>query len=65
MKLRADEVRRGDQMDGGTVVWTLPLPDGSAVVVAVHPRGQAAVPGLSRTRRYRPDEVVEIIDRGW
>ena len=65
MNLRADQLRVGDQLMGGEVVWVLPTPDHEFILVAVQPpwasrRGQPRYV----TRQYRPSASVVVLADG-
>lgn len=65
MLVRADQLKVGDQLVGGDVVWVLPTPDYAYLVVGLRtrPRKPGNTP-RSKTLRLRPDESVATIDSG-
>lgn len=64
MRLRADQVRQGDWIDGAEVVWILPLPDHSALLIALDATDAHTAPGTAAwTRHYQPEELIEVDDR--
>lgn len=63
MKIRAERVRPGDAIEGSTVVWAMPLPDHSAILLGLAPPRSRGEPHFAITRRLRPEELIEVDDR--
>jgi len=63
MELRADQVRAGHRIGGARVMWARPLPDYSAVVVALDPEA-ARPPGAfsDHTLWLHPSAPVRVDD---
>ena len=65
MFLRADHLRIGDHLPGGEVIWVLPTPDRTHIVVGL--RSRPRTPGRSPRqviRSFRPGELVTTINPG-
>ena len=64
MKLRAGNIRPGQQLDGAEVVWVLPMRDRGSVMVAVDARLDREDGGAAtRIQTFRSDEWVDVDER--
>jgi hypothetical protein len=64
MKLRAENIRPGQQIDGAEVVWVLPVPDRASIMVAVDARLDREDGGAAtRIQTFRRDEWVDVDER--
>ena len=63
MNRRAGDVRRGDLIGASRVLWALPVPDSGLVVIATEQSCAHGTAPLTRIRRHRVDESLEVTPR--
>jgi hypothetical protein len=61
MQVQADQLRVGDQLTQGAVVWVLPTPDQRLILVGLRPRSRPAAPSIRHlTKVYSAQDTVDV-----